>query len=79
MKERYGKLFARNRAGPRPISARVAFGSLIVPQRLSITDMETVSFIQENPSVQAFWGYSAFSAERPLDPSSLTHFRQRFK
>ena len=69
MKERYGKLFARNRADPRPISARVAFGSLIVQQRLSVTDIEMVSFMQENPSVQAFLGYSAFSTERPFDPS----------
>lgn len=79
IEDHYGALFDRRRGGPHPISARVAFGSLIVQQRLGLTDVETVAFIQENPYVQAFLGYASFSAQRPYDASLLTHFRKRFQ
>jgi hypothetical protein len=74
----YGSQFDRSRGGKRPLSARIAFGSLLVQQRQRLTDVETVAFIQENPYVQAFLGYASFSAQRPFDPSLLTHFRKRF-
>ena len=79
IESRYGQTFANRRGGPRPISARVAFGSLIVQQRLSLTDIETVEAIQENPYIQVFLGFASFSSQRPFDPSLLTHFRKRFQ
>ena len=74
----YDQQFDRTKGGPTPLPARVAFGSLIIQQRLSLTDDETVAMIQENPYLQAFLGFGVFSHDRPFDPSLMVHFRRRF-
>ena len=74
----YDQQFDRTKGGPTPLPARVAFGSLIIQQRLSLTDEETVAMIQENPYLQAFLGFGVFSHDRPFDPSLMVHFRRRF-
>lgn len=79
IEEIYAEQFDRSAGGHRPLSGRVAFGSLIIQQRLSLTDEETVALIQENPYLQAFLGFGSFSSSRPFDPSLLVHFRKRFE
>jgi len=59
-------------------SARVALGSLIIKERLSTTDRETVQQIAENPYLQFFLGFSAYKDVSPFDHSLMTHFRKRF-
>lgn len=59
-------------------SARIALGALIIKEHYGKSDEETVLEIQENPYLQYFLGYSAYSDKKPFDPSMLTHFRLRF-
>lgn len=56
---------------------RVALGSLIIKERLGLTDEETVLQIQENPYLQYFIGYNAYRDEKPFDSSLMVHFRKR--
>ena len=56
---------------------RVALGSLIIKERLGLSDVEVVAQIKENPYLQYFLGYTSFLLEAPFDDSSLTHFRKR--
>lgn len=64
--------------GPKALSARTAFGSLIIQVKLSLTDEETVEMISENPYLQYFLGFERYKQEAPFDPSMMTHFRKRF-
>ena len=75
IEQRYGEQFDSSRGGHPALPARLAFGSLIIKERLGLTDVETVQMIQENPYLQVFLGYSSFSSQRPFDPSLLVHFR----
>jgi len=64
--------------GAPAISGRIAFGALIIKERLGITDEETVEQIIENPYLQYFLGLHEY-LEKPLfDPSMMVHFRHRF-
>ena len=64
--------------GPKALSARTAFVSLIIQVKLSLTDEETVEMISENPYLQYFLGFERYKQEAPFDPSMMTHFRKRF-
>jgi IS5 family transposase len=77
VEEAYGKSFRRERGGHRPLTARIALGSLIVKERLGLTDRETVEQIRENPYIQYFLGYGSFSSAAPFDASLMVHFRTR--
>lgn len=57
---------------------RMALGSLIIKERLGITDRETVAQIKENPYLQYFIGLKSYQCEAPFDASSMVHFRKRF-
>ena len=60
-------------------AARIAFGALIIKERLGVTDEETVEQILENPYLQYFLGLREYR-DRPLfDPSMMVHFRSRFE
>ena len=74
----YGSQFDSSRGGPHALPARVACGSLMIKERLGLTDSETVEMIQENPYLQVFLGYGSFSSKRPFDASLMVHFRKRF-
>jgi len=76
IEEKYSPLFAEDGAPAIPI--RIAVGSLIIKERLGLTDDDTVYSITENPYLQRFLGYDQFSIIPPFDQSSLTHFRKRF-
>ena len=76
IESRYAAGF-RSPTGPPALNARIAVGSLIIKEKLQLSDEETVEQIRENPYLQYFLGYSAFSDDRPFDPSMLVHFRKR--
>ena len=59
-------------------SGRIAYGALLVKERLGLTDEETAEQIQENPYLQYFPGPEEFRDEPLLDPSMMVHFRSRF-
>jgi len=58
-------------------TSRLAFAALYIQSRLNITDEETVSQIQENPSMQYFCGFESYTTEKPFDSSLMVHFRKR--
>ena len=59
-------------------SARMAFGSLLIKERLGLSDEETVAQIAENPYLQYFIGLKEFQKNAPFDASQLVYFRKRF-
>jgi IS5 family transposase len=65
------------RIGAPAISARVAVASLIIKEKLGLSDEETVEQIRENPYLQYFLGYEAYTDEAPFDASMMVHFRRR--
>ena len=74
----YAEKFSKSRRGPSAKSARVALGSLIIKERLGVSDEEAVEQIRENPYLQYFLGFKEFQDEAPFDPSMYVHFRKRF-
>ncbi len=56
----------------------MAFGALILKERLGVTDRELVQQVTENPYLQYFLGVSAYQDEPPFHDSMFTHFRKRF-
>ena len=77
VEEIYALNFASQK-GPKAISARTAFGALIIQVKLSLTDEETVEIISENPYMQYFIGLEKYEQKAPFDSSMMTHFRKRF-
>lgn len=75
--EHYVKSLQSQHIGQKAYTVRVALGSLIIKERLGLSDRETTLQIQENPYLQFFLGYSAYVDEEPFHHSLLTHFRQR--
>ncbi len=76
--EIYKRSLAETWMGAPAKESRVALGSLIIKERLGITDEETVEQIRENPYLQYFIGKEGYSDEMPFDPSMMVHFRKRF-
>jgi DNA-directed RNA polymerase subunit E'/Rpb7 len=76
--EEYAKNFKKSRKGEIAHNVRVALGTLIIKERLGLSDEETVNHISENPYLQYFIGFEKFVEEMPFNPSQLTHFRKRF-
>ena len=50
--------------------ARVALGALIIKERMTLSDEETVEQIRENPYLQYFIGMTQYSTKAPFDPLS---------
>ena len=59
-------------------SGRIAYGALLIKERLGITDEETVEQISENPYLQYFLGLHKLLSKALFDPSMIVHFRSRF-
>ncbi len=59
-------------------SGRIAFGALVIKERLGVTDEETVEQILKNPYLQYFLGLHEFREKALFDPSMMVHFRSRF-
>jgi transposase, IS5 family len=73
----YSSLFSTQEGCP-ALSARIAFGALIIKERLGTSDRETLEQIRENPYLQYFLGLGEYRDETPFHHSMMTHFRQRF-
>jgi len=78
VEECYRKSFSGTGMGAPAKSARIAFGALVIKERLGITDEETVEQIAENPCLQCFLGLHEYRQEALFDPSMMVHFRSRF-
>lgn len=74
----YSEHFSGKGMGAPAKSAQIAFGALIIKERLGITDEETVEQISENPYLQYFLGLREYQQEPLFDPSMMVHFRTRF-
>jgi transposase, IS5 family len=77
VEEKYISNFQSPSIGQKAYSARMALGSLIIKERLGLSDRETTLQIQENPYLQFFLGYTTYVDEEPFHHSLLTHFRER--
>ncbi len=74
--KQYATLFSPDRGSPaKPF--RMAFGALILKERLNCSDEELVEQIRENPYLQYFLGLEEFSNKAPFEASMLVHFRKR--
>jgi len=78
VEECYEQALSDSGMGARLLPGRVAFGALIIKERLGVTDEETVEQILENPYLQCFLGYRELLQRPPFDPSMMVHFRSRF-
>jgi len=58
-------------------SFRMALGTLLIKEKLNLTDEETVQQIHENPYLQYFIGYEDYQEKKILDSSTLVYFRKR--
>ncbi|AOS84538.1 transposase [Chlorobaculum limnaeum] len=75
---KYAKNFMSKRGAP-ALTVRMALGSLIIKEKLGLSDIETVEQIKENPYLQFFIGLETYQHAAPFDASMLTHFRKRLK
>jgi transposase, IS5 family len=74
--KQYAALFSPAKGSPaKPF--RMAFGALILKERLNCSDEELVEQIRENPYLQYFLGLEEFSNEAPFEASMMVHFRKR--
>jgi len=71
----YAKKFSRTRGAP-AIPFRTALASLIIKEKMNLTDRETLQQIIENPYLQIFIGLSNFVLKAPFHHSMMTHFRK---
>jgi len=76
IENKYASLF-QSQVGRPALSLRIAFGALLIKERLNITDEETCEQIRENHYLQYFLGYENYCDELPFDPSLMVHFRKR--
>lgn len=74
--EDYAKNFACDIGAP-ALPFRIALGSLIIKEKLGISDRETVEQIKENPDLQYFIGQKNYSNDAPFDASLLVRYRER--
>ena len=74
--DEYAKQFTIEMGAPAK-SFRIAIGSLIIKEKLGLSDRETVEQIRENPYLQYFIGLNSYSNEAPFEASMLVYFRQR--
>jgi hypothetical protein len=56
---------------------RLVIGAMIIKHKLCLSDEETVEQIQENPYLQYFVGFPAYTTEIPFVPSLFVDIRKR--
>ena len=76
VEKRYAKQFSSSVGNP-AYPVRVAFGALLIKEKLKITDEETVDQMRENPYLQYFIGKKAYSDKPPFASSTMVYFRLR--
>ena len=72
----YASLFGET--GNPAKTCRVAFGSLLIQEKLHLTDKELVLQLTENPYLQYFIGNDEYSTKPPFTSPALVSFRKRF-
>jgi len=72
----YAAHFSKDKGAPAK-TVREALGSLIIKEKLQVSDRELVEQIRETPYLQYFLGYEGYSDEEPFSPSLLPSFRAR--
>jgi hypothetical protein len=77
LESRYHQTFANPKVGKPAKACRMAIGSLIIKERLKLSDEETVAIILDSPYMQFFIGMHSFSDRAPFDASTMTYFRKR--
>ena len=63
--------------GAPAVNPRVVVGSLYIKHKLTLSDEETISLIQENPYMQYFLGLNAFVPDPLFDASLFVTLRKR--
>ncbi len=76
LSESYYKML-RSSIGRPAKDARIVIGAVIIKQKLSVSDEETVEQIRENPYLQYFIGLKGFQAKAPFASSLLVEIRKR--
>ncbi|NEP83884.1 MAG: transposase [Okeania sp. SIO3B3] len=76
LEEDYSKKIAGNDRWASAKSFRLALGSLIIKEKMKISDQEVVEQIRETPCLQYFIGLPDYKDEVPFDPSMMIHFRR---
>ncbi len=79
VEKHYQEQLADTGMGAPAKSGRIAFGALVIKEKLGCTDEETVEQIKENHYLQYFLGLHEYREEALFDPSMMVHFRCRFK
>ena len=75
--ESYASQFAESGQGAPAKPFRLALGSLMIKEKLDISDEETAEQIRENHYLQYFVGMEGYKDEHLFDPSMMVHFRKR--
>ena len=74
----YSSSLSGSGKGSPALSVRVAFGALIIKEKLGHSDEETVEQIRENPYLQYFLGRKKYEDKAIFHPTMFVHFRKRF-
>jgi len=74
----YAESLAGTGMGAPAKTGRIAYGALVIKERLGTTDEETTEQIGENPYLQYFLGLEEFHDGPVFDASMMVHFRSRF-
>ena len=77
IEKRYAAQFVNNGHPAHP--ARMAFGALLIKQRLKCSDEWVVKHISENPYLQYFVGMKEYGSTCPFGASTMVAFRKRFR
>jgi transposase, IS5 family len=77
MEGEYEKNFASSGMGAPALTCRIALGSLIIKDRLGLTDEETAQNIRENPISSISSVITNAFEIASLIPSMMVHFRKR--
>ena len=78
IKREEGTWLSGSTTGCPALTARMAFGALVIKEELKASDRETVEQIRENPYLQFFIGLECFQTKESFDASMMVHFRKRF-
>ena len=76
IEEGYAAQFVNNGHPAHP--SRMAFGALVIKQRMKCSDEWVVKHISENPYLQYFIGMKEYSSKCPIGASTMVAFRTRF-
>ena len=76
IEEGYAAQFVNNGHPAHP--SRMAFGALVIKQRMKCSDKWVVKHISENPYLQYFIGMKEYGSKCPFGASTMVAFRTRF-